>query len=71
MRVAVEIEVGEIRDRFMGASGRDFPRPNETPEALSYLDIHQVGRMKLVLVTEEASFDLCAQCRLKEKLQQG
>jgi hypothetical protein len=69
--VTVEVEVGEIRDRFLGATGPDLARPNEASEALKHLDVHQVGRMKLVLVAEEPGFHSFAQCGLKEKLHQS
>jgi hypothetical protein len=31
MSVAVEIELGKIRNRFGGTAGRHFARPHETP----------------------------------------
>ena len=65
MGVTMEIEVGEIRDRFVGTAGRDFTGPHETSEALNDLDVQEVRRVELVLVAKEAGFYSCAErvCR--------
>jgi hypothetical protein len=62
----MEIEVHEIRDRFMRSDRRDFTGPHETPEALSQLDVHEVRRVELLLVAKEPGFDSCAKRRLQE-----
>ena len=67
----MEIEVDEIRDRFLGSDRREFTGPHETPETLSYFDVHEVRRVEFVLVAKEAGLDSCAKRRLQEKLQQG
>ena len=59
MGVAVEIEVGEVRNRFLSAAGRHFTRPHEASEALNHLDVQEVRRMKLVLGAKEAPLDSC------------
>ena len=70
MGVAVEIEVREIRNRFGGAVGGHLTRTHEAPEALRHFNVHQVGRMQLVLVSKEARLDAGAERCLQEKLQQ-
>ena len=70
MGMTVEIEIGEIHDRLVGASGGDLTHPHESSEALNDFNIHQVRRMELVLVAKEAGFDSDANRGLQEKLQQ-
>ena len=67
----MEIEVDEIRDRFVRSDRREFTGPHETSKALNQFDVHEVRRVKFVLVAKEAGFDSCAKRRLQEKLQQG
>lgn len=50
--VTMEIEVSEIRNRFLGTAGRDFTAPHETSKTLSYLDVQEVWRVQFVLVAE-------------------
>lgn len=69
--VTMEIEVYEIRDRFMRSDRRDFTGPHETSEALNQLDVHEVRGVEFLLVAKESGFDSCAKRRLQEKLQQG
>ena len=71
MGVTMEIEVGEIRDRFGRAIRRHLACPDEPSEALSHFDVHQVRRMELVFVPEKARLDPSANRRLQEELQQG
>src|SRR3990170_4277568 len=71
MGVTVEIEVGEIRDRLGRAVSRHLACPYEPSETLGYFNVHQVGRMELVLVSKEARLDPSANRRLQEELQQG
>ncbi len=71
MGVTVEIEVGEIRDRLGRAVSRHVACPYEPSETLGHFNVHQVGRMELVLVSKEASLDPSAKRGLQEKLQQG
>ena len=58
MGVTVEIEVGEdpgdCPDR---AVSRHLACPDEPSETLGHFNVHQVGRMELVLVSEEARLD--------------
>jgi len=68
--MAVEIQVGEIHDRLGRAAGRHLTRTYETSEALCHLDVHQVGRMELVLISKEASLDPGAKRRLQEEFKQ-
>ena len=35
MGVTMKIEIGEIRNRFVGTGGRDFTGPHETSKALN------------------------------------
>ena len=67
----MEIEVDEVRNRFVRSDRRDFTGPHETSEALNQLHVHEVRRVKFVLVAKEAGFDSCAKRRLQEKLQKG
>ena len=53
MDVPMEIEIGEIRNRFRGTAGGDFTRPHEASEALNHLNVHEVRRMQFVLVAKE------------------
>ena len=71
MGVTVEIEVCEIRDRFGRAVSRHLACPHEPSETLSHFNVHQVGRMELVLVSKEARLDASADRCLQEELQQG
>ena len=66
----MEIEVGEIGNRFVGTAGRDFTGPHETAEALDYFDVQEVRRVQFVLVAKEADLDSCAKRGLQEKFQQ-
>ena len=69
MGVTVEIEVAEILDGF-GRTGRaDLTGPHEPSETLCYLDVHQVWRVELLFVSEEARLDAGAERGLQEKLQ--
>jgi hypothetical protein len=60
MGVTVEIEVGEIRNGFLGTAGRDFTGQHETSKTLSYLNVEEVWRVQFVLLTEEARLNSCA-----------
>jgi hypothetical protein len=71
MRVTVEIEIGEIGNRFRRAVGRHLACTYEAPEGLGYLDVHQVGRMPLVLASNKAGLDAGAKPCLQEEFQQG
>ena len=70
MEVPMEVEIGEIRNRFSGAARRNFTRPHEASQALNHLDVHEVRHMEFVLVAEEAHLDSCAKRSLQEKLQE-
>jgi len=70
MRMTMEIEIGEIHDRFVGAPGGDFTHPHELSEALNDFDIYQVGRMEFVRVAKDTLFDSDANRGLQEKLPQ-
>jgi hypothetical protein len=67
----VEIEVSEIGNRFGRAVGRHFTCTDETSEALCDVNIDQVGRMQLVLISKKACLDPRAERCLQEKFQQG
>jgi len=70
MGVAVEVEVDKVLDRFGRAIRGHFTRSNEASEALRHLDVDQMGRMELVLVSKEARLDPSAERRLQEEFQQ-
>lgn len=70
MWMTMEIEIGEIHDRFVGAPGGDFTHPHELSEALDDFHIYQVGRMEFVRVAKDTLFDSDANRGLQEKLQQ-
>ena len=70
MGVTVNLEVGEIVDRFARAGGRYLARPHEAPESLHDLDVHEVRHMKFVAVAKDAGLDSGPTRRLQEKLQQ-
>ncbi len=69
MGVTVEIEVAEILDGFCRTGRTDLTGPHEPPETLGYLDVHQVWRVELLFVSEEARLDAGAERSLQEKLQ--
>jgi hypothetical protein len=69
MGVTVEIEVGEIRDRLGRAVSRHLACPYEPPQTLGYFNVHQVGRMEVILVSKEARLDPGAKRGLQEKFQ--
>src|SRR4051812_21944631 len=70
MGVPVEIEVGQVSDRFVGTARGDFTGPYQTSEALSDLDVDEVRRMQFVVVAKEPGLDWRAKRGLQEKLQQ-
>jgi hypothetical protein len=69
--MTVEIEIGEIYDRFVGTPGGDLTHPHESSQPLDDFNIHQVRRMKFVLVAKKACFDSGADRGLQKKLQQS
>jgi hypothetical protein len=71
VRVPMEIEVREIRDRFVGPDGRDFTGPDETSEALNDFDVQEVRRVELVRVAKQAGLDSRAKRGLQEQFQEG
>lgn len=71
MRVTVEIQVSEIRKRFGRAVRRHLTPTDEASQALSHFDVHQVWRVQLLLVPEQAGLDPDPERCLQEQLQQG
>ena len=71
MGVTMEIQVGEIHNRFLRTAGSDFTSPHQTSQTLSYLDVQEVWRVQFVLPAEEAGLDSCAKRGLQKKLQQS
>ena len=71
MGVTVEIEVGEIRNRFGRAVGRHLACAHETSQTLSHFDVRQVWRMEIVPLSKETGLDPGAKRSLQEKFQQG
>jgi hypothetical protein len=69
MGVAVKLQVREIRDGLLRANGGDLTGPNESSEAPSHFDVHQVRRMELIPVAKETRLDARAKRGLEEKLQ--
>jgi hypothetical protein len=69
MRVAMEIEVREIGNCLLGASGRDFIGSHQTSKALNYLDVQEVGRVEFISIAEEPYLHSHPKLRLEEKLQ--
>ncbi len=67
--VAVEIEVGEIRNGVRGTAGRHFAGPDETPEALNDLHVDEMRHMELVVPAKEPGLDANAKRCLQEKLE--
>jgi hypothetical protein len=57
MRVTVKIEISEICKGFGRATACNLTSAYETSEALGHLDVHQMGRMKLVLISQEAGLN--------------
>ena len=53
----MEIEVREIRNRFVGTTGRHFTGQHETSKALDDFDVQEVRRVQFVLFAKEAGFD--------------
>jgi hypothetical protein len=59
--VTVQIEVGEIGNRFVGTAGGNLTGPHETSEALNDFHVDEVRRMQLVEVAKETGLDSMAQ----------
>src|SRR5512133_1004730 len=70
MRVTQEIEVGQIRNRVRRPARWHLACAYETSEALRHLDVREVGRVKLVLISKETGLDPGAKRSLEQKLQQ-
>jgi hypothetical protein len=70
MGMTVQIEVGEIVNRFVGTAGRYLTAAHETSEALCYLDVHKVRHVQFVLRAKEAGLNSLATRSLQEQLQQ-
>lgn len=71
MGVAVEIEVGEICDRFICAIRWDFAGAHKTSKALDDLDVHEVWDMPLVRIAKQAGLYPGTKHRLQKEFQQG
>ena len=71
MRVPMEIELGEVRNRLGRTNGRHLTHSHEAPKGLNDFDVREMGHMKLVAIPEDSGFDPCAERSLQEKLQQG
>ena len=69
VRVTIEVEVGEVRDRISSAIRSNLAGPDETPEGLSHLEIEQVGRMDILGVAKQPRLDARAERRLQEEFQ--
>ena len=69
MGVAVEIDVSKVSNRFGRPVSRHFTRAYQAPEALGHFNVHQVGRMKLVLIPEKAGLNSGAKRCLEKKFQ--
>ncbi len=55
--VTMKIEVSEIRDRFLGTTGRDFTAAHETSKGLDDLDVHKVRRVQFMVASKEAGLN--------------
>jgi hypothetical protein len=71
MGVTVEIELGEIRDGLGRTVSRHLACPYEPSETLRHFNVHQMGRMELVIVLKKAHLNPTANRRLQEELEQG
>ena len=71
MGVAVEVEVGEIRERFSPALSGELAHPDQSSKTLSYFDVYQVGRVKLVPVSNETRLNPGTERCLQEELEEG
>ena len=69
MGVTVDVELCQVHHRFGRTAGRDFARPDETPETLNDLHVDKVRRVEFVVVAKETGLDPHAKRRLQEKLQ--
>jgi len=69
MGMTVEIEVGEICNRFGRAVRRHLAGTHEASKALSHFNVRKVRRMELVLITEKAGLDLAHRrgCRITRR----
>jgi len=70
MRMAVEIEVYQIRQSLFGPGRRDTAAADEAPECLGDLDVGEVRRVELVVRAKETGLDARAERRLQKKLEQ-
>ncbi len=71
MGVTMEVEVGEVRNRFSGTARSDLTRPREASKGLNHLDVDEVRSMEFVSVAKETGLDSRANRGLQEELQQG
>lgn len=69
--MTMEIDVREILNRLRRPIRRYLARADEASQALRHFDVHQMGRVEFVLVSEEPRFDLNAERRLQQELQKG
>jgi len=70
MRMAVEIEIDEIGQRFFSSASRDLTEPDQAPKGLDDLDVHEMWRVEVVVGAKEPSLDSCAKGSLQEHLEQ-
>ena len=70
MRVTVEVEIAEIRDRFDGAVSGDVTATNEPSESLCHLDVDEMGSMELVLAAKDPRPDPVPERRPQQHLQE-
>jgi Tol biopolymer transport system component len=68
--MAMKIEVGEIGNGFGRPFRRDVIRAYEASQRLCHFDVHQVRRMELVPIPEQARLDPGAEPCLQQKLEQ-
>lgn len=68
--VTMKIEISEIRDRFVGATGRDFTAPYQSSKPCDYLDVQEVRGVQFVVAAKEAGLHSHSKRSLQQKLKQ-
>jgi hypothetical protein len=69
MGMAMEVQAGEVIERFGGTAGRHITHAYETPETLRDLDVNQMRDMQLIPVPKETRLDAHASFSLQQQFQ--
>lgn len=71
MRVAEDVEDGEVLDRLSGAVREHLTGAHEAPEHLDDLYVEKLRGVEVVAVAKQPRFNVGAERRLQEQLRHG